>query len=297
MALPQKLKTSPTRIVGTDLGNTIPAKLGTLESALCDIFGYTADTDITESAFLLDNSGNMTKALIRQVAAGPVGWRFRNSNNNKEMRICVNGTNLDFDENTGTEGSPSWANRFRIAIGTGALTGAAFTSSTAGLAPASDGDSSHYLSADGTYTAPPAASATSVRLRNSTTQNITSASFTAISFNTEDWDDAAYHSGSAPTRITFPSDGKYMLVGQIGFSANATGRRILDVRIGGSSIIARAEVDPNSANQTFVTVTGIFNAVAGNYAELVAYQNSGSTLTTVATASYSPQFAAYKIGG
>lgn len=296
MALPKKLMTSPTRIVGADLGNTIPTKFGQLESALCDIFGFTPDADITESAFSLNNSGQITKQLVLQKAASPVGWRFRNTTNSKEMRIVLNGANLDFDENAapGTEGTPNWVNRFRIAVSDGALTGAVFTTSTPGLAPASDGSSSKYLSADGTYSIPAAVTATSCRLTASGLQNVLNGAFTAISFDTETWDSGGMHSGAAPTRVTFPSAGKYVVIGQCGFAANATGRRIVDVRMNGSSFLSRGETDPSSAAQTWAQVMAIVNAAAADYIELTAWQNSGVTLSTV---SGSAILQAYKIGG
>jgi hypothetical protein len=88
-----------------------------------------------------------------------------------------------------------------------------------------------------------------------------------------------------------------MLIGQTGFGANATARRILDIWVNGVTAFARSETDPNQAQQCFTTVSGIYNATAGDYVELYAWQNTGSTLSTVSGALYSPQFAAYKIGG
>jgi hypothetical protein len=296
LALPQQLKSA--RMNTAMLGNTIPAHFGELETAIANIFGFTIDTNITASAMTFDNSGRITKNLVEQKAAGPVGWRFRNSSNNKEMRIAVVGTNLDFDENTGTEGTPAWTNRFRIAVGTGALTGQTFSASSAGLAPVSDGSSSKYLSAAGTYTVPAAVTATSCRIRNSATQNVTNGTFTALNFDTEDWDSGSMHSGGNPSRITFPTAGKYVVVGMTGFSASAAGRRILDVRDGSGTTHGRGETTPNpTPGQTFASVSAIVDGGAGTYVELVAWQNSGGTLTTITGASHTPQFSAYKIGG
>ena len=297
MALPQQLKSSPTRAQGTDLGSTVPSTLAALESVLCDIFGFTPNVDITASPFSFDNAGEITKQLVLQKAAGPVGWRFRNSTNSKEMRIALNSNILQFDQNTGSEVSPTWVTRFSINVDTGALTGAAVSTSAPGLAPTGDNNVAHFLDGTGNYSAPGSTSATSCRIRNSGTQSILNNTFVALTFDTEDWDVGSMHSGGSPTRITFPTAGKYLLVGQTGFSANSTGRRTLDVWINGSSIIGRGETDPNASAQTFVNVNAIVNANMNDYAELYAWQNSGSTLTTVQTASFTPQFASYKIGG
>lgn len=298
MALPQQLKSA--RVAGSDLGNTVPTAMGALESALCDIFGFTVNTNITNSALTLNNSGVITSALVQQTAAGPVGWRMRNSTNGKEMRICVNGANLDFDENTGSEAIPVWVNRFRIAVSTGALTGSTFSTTSAGLAPASDGDPTKFLAADATYAVPTASPVTSCRIYNTTNQNITNGTFTAISFNSESWDSGSMHSGGNPTRITFPTAGKYMLVGNTYFTSGAADtRRILDIQLNGSGISSgRGEAITQTVTQATVTVNALVNASAGDYAELFAWQNSGSTIQTQGSSgAYTPVFSAYKIGG
>lgn len=297
MALPQQLKASPTRAQSTDLGSTVPATLGALESALCDIFGFTPNSNITASAFNLDNNGNITKQLVLQKAAGPVGWRFLNSTSGKEMRIALNSNILQFDQNTGSEGSPVWVTRFSINVDTGALTGTTASTSNPGLAPTGDNNAAHFLDGTLNYSSPVASAATSCRLRNSSSQSILNSTFTALSFDTADWNVNSMYSGAHPTRITFPTAGKYLVIGQSGFASNATGRRTLDVWINGATIIGRGETDPNASAQTFVNVNAIVNANMNDYAELYAWQNSGGTLGTVQGASFTPQFASYKIGG
>ena len=297
MALPQQLKTA--RMTTADLGNTIPTNFGNMESALCDIFGFTVNSNITASAMSFDNSGRITKALVEQLAAGPVGWRFRNSTNNAEMRVCVSGSTLQFDQNVqppGTEAVPNWVTRFSIDLTTGALTGSAFSTTNPGLAPAmATADTTKYLNGGGTYTVPAAVAAKSCHLHHSTTQNISNGDFNALNFDTADWDVGSLYSAGSPTRITFPSAGAYAVHGFCGFAANVTGRRVLDVRYNGGSFAGRGETAPNSsvASQTFVNTFAIINAVGGDYVELTAWQSSGGVLSTVT----GPQFAAYKIGG
>lgn len=303
MALPQQLKVSPARILSSDLGNTIPTKLGNLESALCDIFGFTANTNITASAMTFDNSGNITKALVQHSAAGPVGWRFRNTDNNKEMRIVVNGTNLDFDQNDdgagGTEAIPVWVNRFRIALATGALTGTTFSSARSGLAPASDGSASKYLNGAGSYTVPAAPTPTSCRIRHSTTQSIPTSTFTALTFDTEDWDTGSMHAGGNPTRITFPTAGKYLVTGEVIMQVT-TGACSLDIwqnSSGGTTVVGRGYALASGSVNACPNVTALVNAAANDYVELLVWQNSGSSAPTFQANSYSPVFSAYKIGG
>jgi len=131
MALPNQLKSA--RMTDATLGVDIDNKVAEIEQALCDIFGFTINTNVTESPTLFDNSGRFTKALLRQLAAGPVGWRFRDSSSGKEFRLVLSGTNVLIDENTGSEGTPTWTNRATMAIATGVWT---FTGIPIG--PASD---------------------------------------------------------------------------------------------------------------------------------------------------------------
>jgi hypothetical protein len=120
------------RISGASEAGDMPANLATLELAIANAFGIPLDTTITDSGTNVSEAGIMEKALLRQKAAGPVGIRFRDSTSSKEFRFVLSGTNILIDENTGTEGTPAWTNRFTMAIATGTLTvaGAAALAST-----------------------------------------------------------------------------------------------------------------------------------------------------------------------
>jgi len=101
------------------VGSAIDDHVGDLEVALCDIFGITIDTNVTETPLDLDNAGRITKQLLRLAAAAPMGIRLRDTTNSKEFRLSLNNSSITFDANTGTEGSPVWTNRLTIALGTG----------------------------------------------------------------------------------------------------------------------------------------------------------------------------------
>jgi hypothetical protein len=120
MALPGQLKSN--RLTGSSQASTTPTKLAELEALLCDVFGFTIDTNITESPIGSDNAGILTKDLLRQKAAGPVGVRFRDSTTSTEYRLVLSGANILIDQNTGTEGTPVWTNRLTIAVATGNIT-------------------------------------------------------------------------------------------------------------------------------------------------------------------------------
>jgi len=136
MSLPKQLKSA--RMTNDTLGIDIDNRVADIEQALCDILGFTVDVDVTESPFSCDNSGRLTKALMRLKAAGPVGFRVYNSTNSKEFRLVLDGTDVKIDENTGTEGTPTWTNRATMILATGVWTfaGASFTAIPTG--PAAD---------------------------------------------------------------------------------------------------------------------------------------------------------------
>jgi len=117
MALPQQLKSA--RMTDATTGNLIDNHVGDLEKALCDIFGITVDVNVTETPLDLDNSGRITKQLLRLAAAAPMGIRFRDTTNGKEFRLSLNNNSITIDHNTGSEGTPTWTNRLTISLTTG----------------------------------------------------------------------------------------------------------------------------------------------------------------------------------
>lgn len=302
MALPQQLKTA--RMTNATLGSTIDDNFGAFESALADILGFTVNVDITASPFTFDNAGRITKALVQQRGAGPVGWRFRDTTAHREFRIVVNGANMQIDENTvgagideTGEAAPAWTTRLSMVLSSGQLTGTAFSSARMGLAPQGDGNAAHYLDGTGAYSAPATAAFPSCRVRHSLAQNATSGAFQVLSFDTEDFDtDTMHDTVTNNQRITFTTAGKYRVIGQIAWASNGTGYREATIRRNGSTDIGMNRILPPSAAVCAQTVTAIYNMGAGDYVELYARQNSGSTLAISAASSYSPIFSAYKIG-
>lgn len=130
MALPNSL--SSTRISSASAVSGWPTAEAALETALCDILGIPINTSITAAALTRDSSGRITSALPESIAAGGSGWRFRDSTSGKEFRVNTAGTNFTIDENTGTEGTPVWTNRFTVKSGTNYAAGPAFAAITDG---------------------------------------------------------------------------------------------------------------------------------------------------------------------
>ncbi|MFI6332910.1 hypothetical protein ACIBBG_31965 [Micromonospora chersina] len=133
-------------------------------------------------------------------------------------------------------------------------------------------------------------------LRQSTgPQSYTSASFTPVTFNSEDIDDDIDGVGGHSTvtntsRYTARYPGWYVLGGGCSFSANATGRRGVQWSVNGSAVNGSFVVLPAAAaNETVVPARAMVVLLnEGDYVELIAYQNSGATLTAVLSGNHQP---------
>lgn len=137
------------------------------------------------------------------------------------------------------------------------------------------------------------------RVFNSAVQSITpSGTPNVVTFDSERFDTDAFHSTSVNTgRLTIPSgfDGKYLIVGHLGYATNATGYRDARIRLNGTTDIAIQRVGPHGDSQVLV-VTAIYSLVATNYVELMANQTSGGALNTLASAAISPEFSITLLG-
>lgn len=131
------------------------------------------------------------------------------------------------------------------------------------------------------------------RVYNSATiSHATSGANQAVTFNSERYDDADYHSTVSNTsRLTAPAPGRYLIGGCVTFAANVTGVRYLQIRLNGATFIAiQGGLALTGGLTSILTVETIYELAAGDYAELVAYQDSGAALNMTAAGNYSPEF-------
>jgi hypothetical protein len=121
-------------------------------------------------------------------------------------------------------------------------------------------------------------------MRRAAAQSINDSSSTAISFDTQDIDDENYIDvGGAPTRLTFPRKGIYLLDVEVQFASNATGYRVLTMpRSGGASDFTMNIMPVNGAITVlkFPLMTG--ERAAGDYYEFKVWQNSTGALNITA---------------
>lgn len=141
------------------------------------------------------------------------------------------------------------------------------------------------LSANATTLANPARA----QLRTATGTSCTNSVFTALAFDTEDFDSANGHNTvTNNSRYTCQSAGVYMLMGGTGFTSGVVNNRFIKWTVNG--------VDVNAGLETLAVATGnshnfsarvMFVSLAVNdYVQLQVQQLSGATQTTVANATY-----------
>lgn len=137
------------------------------------------------------------------------------------------------------------------------------------------------------------------RVRNSANISHTSSgNYQALTFNSERVDVGSMHdTGSNTGRLTVPTGGGgfYAIGGCIEFAADSTGRRGIQIRLNGSTVIAREESNAldGPSNATVMQISTVYQLAAGDYVELMGLQASGGSLNMLATGNYSPEFYAH----
>jgi len=140
------------------------------------------------------------------------------------------------------------------------------------------------------------------RVIKTTTQSIASATQTTCTFDAEYYDTDGYHSNvTNNTRLTIPAGlaGAYQVRGRINFTTNATGPRYAIISLNGTgsgnydSYVVYQAV--NGA-ETMIDVSTIISLSVGDYLELNAIQNSGTTLNLNGGAIYYTDFSLHLIG-
>jgi hypothetical protein len=130
-------------------------------------------------------------------------------------------------------------------------------------------------------------------------QSIPTGAWTSLSFNAESIDTANMHNpASLNTRITIPTDGKYLLAGSVCFVSNATGRRGLQWAINGvANPYGGAVMLPTLSTSTpaIPSSTLPVQLTAGQYVELQAFQDTGAALSTSVGASVQPFASAIRL--
>jgi hypothetical protein len=120
-----------------------------------------------------------------------------------------------------------------------------------------------------------------VSLKKSTAQTVSTSTFTALTFDQENYDTNTYHDNSTNnTRITIPSGkaGYYQLSGSVVFGGNATGSRGLELRKNGSSLYYLFFAPGLAANDAVYAFANAIQLSVADYLEIFVFQSSGGNL-------------------
>jgi len=123
---------------------------------------------------------------------------------------------------------------------------------------------------------------------HNTTQSLANDTTTALLANSEYFDNASMHSTASNTsRITIGTDGRYLFYATVTFAADGTGRRLVYLRVNGTtSYLLNSIAPPASPTTCVVPVIKSLPLVATDYVEVLANQNSGGALNTTLSEFY-----------
>lgn len=137
------------------------------------------------------------------------------------------------------------------------------------------------------------------RVTKAALQTITNDTPTVITFDAERFDTAGMHSTVVNnSRITFPTNGVYLIGASIGWEASAVefNPQLRIKRAGAVYIAIQGDRSTNSAfTGNFQAITTAWQATAGDYVEVEVYQNSGGDLDVGKNAQWTPEFWAVRL--
>lgn len=118
------------------------------------------------------------------------------------------------------------------------------------------------------------------RVARSTVATLSHNVDTAVPWDTEIFDDGGFWTSSSDRRLTIPTGlgGIYILTASCWFDANGTGIRQVRFRQNGSTILGWQRIPGSSSAAVVPTASVVCQAVAGDYFELMIYQDSGGAL-------------------
>lgn len=137
----------------------------------------------------------------------------------------------------------------------------------------------------------------SVRVKNSSSQTVLNASDKALTFDTEEFDLQDMHNNTVnSSRLTAKATGLYLIIGNAIYESNTSGVRTWRLKVNNTQFIAGSVLPASTtSNATEITITSIYRLEQGDYVELIARQDSGSTLNIINSATFGATFAMVKV--
>ena len=111
-------------------------------------------------------------------------------------------------------------------------------------------------------------------------QSISNSTWTALTWDSEDFDTDGFHSTSSNTdRITIPSGkaGKYLVTGIAGWGSETAGRRNHGIYKNGT--LYKAITMSPAAQYPQASISFIINLIVGDYLSFYVWQNTGTSIT------------------
>jgi hypothetical protein len=165
------------------------------------------------------------------------------------------------------------------------------------LARRAIGSARQFMRVNSSGNAPECFTPPAVRARHASDQAVANTTATALSLTAERYDTNGMHDTSTNhQRLTSQASGLYHIGGCAAFASNATGNRTLEIRRGGTTVLAAETRAAVSGAITTIVVSCDYELSSSEYVELVATQNSGGSLDVLALSNYSPEFWMHWIG-
>lgn len=125
-------------------------------------------------------------------------------------------------------------------------------------------------------------------MRQTVAQAVANGTNVAVTLDVEDVDyDNGHSTVTNTSRYTAGTAGWYFLAGVVAYVANATGDRECRFRLNGTTFLnasdAAGAADPTAGQPTIIHATTYVFLNAGDYVELIAFQQSGGALNTQAS--------------
>jgi hypothetical protein len=125
-----------------------------------------------------------------------------------------------------------------------------------------------------------AAAFSGAQARNTTLQNITNNTETAVIFDTEMFDSGSYWATGNNTRFTVPSTGKYSISVNVLFHYSPNANVTIKIYKNGSFAYQNDRLSfssPSNCNAAYIGRTSLISLAANDYVEIFVNQNSGGT--------------------
>ena len=263
----------------TNFGWDIPQSTDLVKDGATAIAALGQDID---TAFV-DLKGGTTGQILAKASNTDLDYSWI-TNDVGDITAVTAGTGIS---GGGTSGAVTITNSMATAIdakgdliaGTGADAFSRLAAGANGLALVTDSTASAGLKWGYAYNL-------GVNLANSTDQSTNNVTEKILALDTEFWDTSGFHSNTTNnSRITIPAglSGRFSLNGFLVFPANGTGSRYVAIRKNAGGYDYLSSGDGNATYSTFVNFSIIYEATAGDYFEVVAFQNSGGSLNVLST--------------